>query len=209
MAMLPEPPLPLVPAVEPPALLLDPVEPPALLVEPVEPEPVAPAPLAEPPLLLPGDVVDPVALLPEPLLPELEAEPEPEPMRALVSMKVPLPVARDVLEVEPVVPLVPVAPEVPPPPCRQPVTVTVRPEPALWLLLVEPDCADMLTAQPSAIANVAPVHTLFIRYLPKDPRRLCAITTPYALSREDGESFSAVTNPARLTTSRGCVVLHN
>jgi hypothetical protein len=161
--------------VEPPALLLEPVAPPALLVAPVEPAPVDPAPLADPPLLLPGEVVEPVALLPEPVLPAPalpELEPAPEPMRALVSMKVPLPVVRDVLEVEPAVPLVPVAPGVLPPPCRQPVTVTVRLAPAPWLAVVEPDCADMLTAQPSAIANVAPVHTLFIPIPPQKTRNV-------------------------------------
>lgn len=159
IAALPGEVLPAVPAVAPPALLVDPVE--------AAPE-VDPAPLAALPLL-PGVELEPVVV--------------PEPMRALVSMKVPLPVARGVLVVAPAVPLVPVAPGVLPLPCRQPVTVTVRLAPAAWLPVVEPDCADMLTAQPSAIANVAPVHTLFIRYLPKDTRGLCAITTPYVTSR--------------------------
>ncbi len=155
MAMLPGAALPAVPAVEPPAPL----------VEPVAPAPeVGPAPLVAPPLLLPGDVVDPVALPPAAVLPVLELDA----MRALVSMKVPLPMEREALDEEPAVPLVPVAPGVLLPlPIRHPVTVIVRLAPAVWLPVVEPACAEMLTAQPSAIANVAPVHTFFIRYLPK------------------------------------------
>ena len=95
IAALPGEVLPAVPAVEPPAPLVEPA---------VDPEP---APLDDvlPDEVLPGDVVEPGELL-EPLLPA------PEPMRALVSMNVPLPVEREVLDVEPAVPLVPVAPGV-------------------------------------------------------------------------------------------------
>lgn len=108
MAMLLELPLPAVPAVP-----LDEGEPLALL----EPAPVEP--------LLDAD----------PALPDVEPaapvdEPEAEPLtRALVSMNW-LPPIRALpvvaLPVAPVVPLVPVAPAVLPPPCRHPVTVTVR-----------------------------------------------------------------------------------
>ncbi len=146
MAILPDEPLPAVPAVEPAAPLVEPVE---------------PADGVEPPALLPGDVVAPAA---GPLVAVLPAT-APEPIRAFVSVKVPVPIARGMTDAGPAVPLVPVAPGVLPLPCRHPVTVIVRLAPAVWLPVVEPDCADMVTAQPSAIANVAPVHTLFIRYL--------------------------------------------
>lgn len=158
--MLLELPLPAVPAVEPPA---------APLVEPALP--VEPAPLVDP---APVALVDPV------LLAELLAV-EPEPIRALVSMNWELPM-RDALAVEPAVPLVPVAPVVPlaAPPLRHPVTVIVRLPVEVWLPVVDPACADMLAAQPSAIANVAPVHTLFMRFPPIDTPHLCAMTTPHA-----------------------------
>lgn len=65
-----------------------------------------------------------LALLEPGLLVLLDAVDELEAGRALVSMNS-LP-ERAVLEAAPVVPVVPVAPDAPPPPCRQPVTVTVR-----------------------------------------------------------------------------------
>ena len=96
IAILPGEVLPAVPAVELPAPLVEPA---------VDPEP-APLDAVLPGEVLPGDAVEPGELLLEPLLLA------PEPMRALVSMNVPLPVERDVLDVEPAVPLVPVAPGV-------------------------------------------------------------------------------------------------
>jgi hypothetical protein len=149
-------------------------------------------------LLLPGEPL--LALgLPDVLLP-LDALPAAadDPMRALVSVYCAPPVARLLPVVAPVVPLVPVAPAVPPLPCRHPVTVTVRvaPAPAVWLPVVEPACADMVAAaQPSTIANVALVHSLFIRIPPFDtrPRRCnrnamacsCAKRTPAVVASVD------------------------
>src|SRR3954465_6653040 len=94
-------PLPAVPAVVEPALELGLLELGLLEVALPELGLVLLVPAA------PLDVVD-----------ELEAD------RALVSMNS-LP-ERAVLDAAPAVPLVPVAPDAPPPPCRQPVTVTVR-----------------------------------------------------------------------------------
>ncbi|MGE0594712.1 MAG: hypothetical protein AB7Q15_19440 [Vicinamibacterales bacterium] len=155
IAMLPELPLPAVPAVEPPAPEVEPPAPavalPAPEVEPPDVELPAPDALVEP---------EPDAPLAEPV------EPVDEPMRALVSMY--CAPERDAPAAVLAEPLVPVAPEVAlaPPPCRHPVTVIARLLPEVWLPVVEPPCADMPAAQPSAIANVAPVHTLFMRYLP-------------------------------------------
>jgi hypothetical protein len=146
-ALLPELPAPDVPAVEP----ADPdVLPPA-----VEPEPPAVEP--EPDVLLP---VEPEPDAPAPVEP-LDA---PEPIIALVSIHCELlpDVPAEALPPAPLEPLVPVAPAVAPPPrCKQPVTVTVR---LLWLPLCElvPACAARDAAHPSAIANVAPVHTRFM-----------------------------------------------
>lgn len=174
IAMLPVLPLPDVPAVEP--LAPDPlpdVLPLRFAVDPVVPdEDVLPAP----------DALDPVAPEPDVLdAPDVpEADMEPEPILALVSMYWP-PAEREALDA---LPLVPVAPAVALllPPCRHPVMVIdPLPEvrlPALWLPVVEPACAAMLAAQPSAIANVAPVHTLFMQLPPKRHARCCAIATP-------------------------------
>jgi hypothetical protein len=98
----------------------------------------------------------------------------PDPIEALVRIHS---VEREDDVVAPAVPLVPVAPDVAPPRSRHPVTVIVRlllELGVVWLVAlcevvglvlcddVDPACAPSVAAQPSAIANVAPVHTRFI-----------------------------------------------
>jgi hypothetical protein len=110
---------------------------PAVAVLPVEPDPVDDAPLA------PIVAFESVHML-------LLAEPA-------------APVTLPLVPTLPLIPLLPLA--APALRCRQPLTVTMR---LLWLLACaldpdcEPDCAVNDAAQPSAIANVAPVHCFFI-----------------------------------------------
>jgi hypothetical protein len=94
--------LPAVPDVEP--VVLDPAPPAAL-------DPAPPAVLE--------------LVLPDPVLPVDADEPAPDPMRALVSIHIPLRELEAVLPLL-VVPLVPVAPDALLPPCRHPVTVIER-----------------------------------------------------------------------------------
>jgi hypothetical protein len=90
----------------------------------------------------------------DPVLPVDEALPEPEPMRAFVSIHCPL--LLDVDAVLPAVPLVPVAADDPLPPVRQPVTVTlpVLLDRELWLPAVdvpevdEPACVPEVPTAP-------------------------------------------------------------
>jgi len=50
-------------------------------------------------------------------------------------------------------------------------------------LVLEPACAAILTAQPSTIAKVAPVHSLFIRILPMNTSgRLCNHNAIYVMA---------------------------
>jgi hypothetical protein len=153
-----------------------PVPPDALAVEPADPgvavvDPdVAPGVVPGDAAALSGDELPgagvPVAV--RPLLDGAPAAPydaEPlEPIVAFDNSHRPLLIA-DALPLVPAVPDVPVAPLVEAPlRCRQPVTVTTLFWPPIDVPLVvcDPVCAANDAAQPSAMANVEPVHILFM-----------------------------------------------
>ena len=109
-----------------------------MAAEPLLPLPEVPA--VDPAVLDPAAPPAPAVLDPAPPAVVLDALDEPEPMRAFVSMYMPLRELDAVLLLA-VVPLVPVAPDAAPlPPWRHPVTVIVRALllelPAVWLLEV-------------------------------------------------------------------------
>ena len=57
-------------------------------------------------------------------------------------------------------------------------------------LVPAPACADILTAQPSTMANVAPVHNLFMRILPMNNERMLVQSQRH--SRVLAHSFAAL-----------------